>query len=175
MEADEEWEEPKNLMKVRWIALFPASFSVSYIILQSAVESVADAFNDIAEIHEEQPKHDWIPMVEKMAEQKGVLGAFPHILQTHAAAAAKTAELQRGDVLSPAEVEEVVRRNDSIGRTVVAEIEHFEMTKNEEIKETFKKFLREQINYQLRMQAKLKEAMAHFDQVRAWDELGGGE
>ena len=29
MEADEEWEEEKNLMKVRWIALFPASFSVS--------------------------------------------------------------------------------------------------------------------------------------------------
>ena len=29
MEADEEWEEPKNLMRVRWIALFPASFSVS--------------------------------------------------------------------------------------------------------------------------------------------------
>ena len=30
-EADDEWEEPKNLMQVRWIALFPASFSVSYV------------------------------------------------------------------------------------------------------------------------------------------------
>ena len=29
MEADEEWEEQKNLMNVRWITLFPASFSVS--------------------------------------------------------------------------------------------------------------------------------------------------
>ena len=33
MEADAEWEEPKNLMEVRWIALFPASFSVSYFLL----------------------------------------------------------------------------------------------------------------------------------------------
>ena len=29
MEADKEWEEEKNHMKVSWIALFPASFNVS--------------------------------------------------------------------------------------------------------------------------------------------------
>ena len=131
------------------------------------MESVADAYNDMAEIHEQQPSLDWVPLVEKMAEQKGVLAAFPHILQTQAAAAAKTAELRRGDVLSPAEVEQVDARNATVGKTVVAEIEHFQKTKNEELKEVFKTFLREQINYQLRMQAKLKEAMAQFEQIPA--------
>ena len=130
------------------------------------MESTADAFNDIADIHEAQPKHDWVPLVEKMSEQKGVLTAFPNILQMHAAAAAKTAELKRSDALSQAEVEQVEQKNDVIGKSVLAEIKHFENTKNEELKGLFQMFLREQINYQLRMQAKLKEALAQFDAVK---------
>ena len=45
---------------------------------------------------------------------------------------------------------QVVERNTNIGRTVVAEIEHFERTKKEQTKKIFKTFLREQINFQLR-------------------------
>ena len=100
-----------------------------------------------------------------MAEQRGVLASFSGILQTQAASAAKTAELTRSDVLSAEEAELVAERNADVARTVVAEIEHFETTKNEEIKESFKKFLREQINYQLRMQAKLRVALAQFESV----------
>ena len=121
----------------------------------------------MGEIHEAQPKFDWIPLVEKMAEQKGVLATFPSILQTQAAAAAKTAELKRTETLSAAEMEQVVERNSNVGRCVVAEIEHFEETKNEETKEIFRKFLHEQLDYQLRMQAKLKESLAKFESLRA--------
>ena len=133
--------------------------------LQSAIESAADAYNDIGDLHEEQPKHDWIPLLEKMAEQKGVLGAFPGILQTQAASATKTAELTRSEVLTAEEAESVAEKNANVARTVAAEIEHFEKSKNEELKEIFKTFLREQINYQLKMQAKLQVALAQVEGV----------
>ena len=75
------------------------------------------------------------------------------------------AELTRSEVLTSDEAESVVKKNANVARALAAEIEYFEKSKNEDIKDIFKTFLREQINYQLKMQAKLKVALAQVESV----------
>merc|ERR1711915_987360 len=103
-----------------------------------------------------------------MAEYKGLMSSFPPVLQMHQSALTKTTEMRKNvqsDALSPADFESISDRLLLISSSCLAEVNHFQACKNQDVKDMMKLFLQQQINYQRQIQSKLQQALSNFHQL----------
>jgi len=136
--------------------------------LKIALRSSAEAYCEIGNIHEEQPKLDWIPMIEHMIEYKGMLSTFPDIIHVQKSTASKVAECQRAyedGKLTDEELQQVTSRGDTISYAVLAEMDTFETDRLPDFRDIFKSFLQEQIGFHQKIAEKLEESLAHFERL----------
>lgn len=127
--------------------------------LIQAIRFTGDTYDAIAQLHEEQPKNDFEPMIDVLHEYKGMLGEFPDIFTVHKGALNKTKELQR--VMT--DMSEVDQRMSVISYATLAEINHF---KNEIVTDynvMMKEYLNAQIQFYENIVMKLRDALGKYE------------
>jgi len=135
-------------------------------ILNNAVNCTGEAYEEIAKLTEDQPKHDWEIMGDMMHDYRGLLGGWPPILQVHAGAVGKRKECDRLESegkLNRSELSEIRTRTDVLSYSVLAEIGAFHQTRATDVKRVSQAFLREQIAYYQKVTEKLQDALREFD------------
>ncbi|XP_030372576.1 sorting nexin lst-4 [Scaptodrosophila lebanonensis] len=129
--------------------------------LSESVGRIGGIYIGIGQMYGDQPKHDWIPLSDRMHIYRGVLNCFPDIFSTQKGAIQKRKDCERitGEgKMSNAQLQDVFRRTDIISYTVLAEMTHFKAERDTHLKQTLKSFIEEQIKFYQGVVARLQEA-----------------
>ncbi|XP_022246256.1 sorting nexin lst-4-like isoform X1 [Limulus polyphemus] len=136
--------------------------------LTAAVKHTADTYEEIGKLYEEQPKLDFEPMCDVLHEYKGMLAAWPDILQLHKGAMNKRKDYQRlneDGKLSAEEAQSINKRTDVVSYAALAEISHFQSERIEDFKYMMQNFLSAQISFYQTVVSKLQESLSLYQQL----------
>ncbi|KAI0228871.1 Sorting nexin-33 [Lamellibrachia satsuma] len=129
--------------------------------LTRAIEQTGSAYEDIAQMIQEQPTVDMYPFLEGLHEYKGLLSTFPEILSVHRTATQKIQE--QGGRLEDADMSTAQARADVIAYATLAEMNHFQQCRVTDFKYMMQHYLREQINFYQQVTQKLQSALQQYD------------
>ncbi|XP_017040382.1 sorting nexin-33 [Drosophila ficusphila] len=134
--------------------------------LSESVGRIGGIFIGIGQAFGDQPKHDWIPLSDRLHIYRGVLNCFPDIFSTHKGAIQKRKDCERlageGKMNNP-QLHDVNRRTDVVSYTVLAELTHFKSERDTHLKHTLKNFIAEQIKFYQGVVARLQEASRQIE------------
>ncbi|XP_022244062.1 sorting nexin lst-4-like [Limulus polyphemus] len=136
--------------------------------LTLAIKHTADTYEEIGNIYEEQPKQDFEPMGDILHEYKGMLAAWPDILQLNKSAINKRKDYQKlteEGKLSAEEVQSIYQRIDVISHSTLAEITHFQLERIEDFKYMMEGFLSAQIGFYQEVVQKLQESLNKYQEL----------
>lgn len=136
--------------------------------LNQALKNTSNTYEAIGKLYEEQPKNDFNPVSDVMHEYKGILTAWPDILQVHKGALNKKKEHQKlfdEGKIDNNSVASITQRTDVVTYATLAEINHFETERINDFKFMMQKFLGSQIQFYQSIVDKLQDALSEFDQV----------
>merc|ERR1719323_1466038 len=119
--------------------------------LTNAITVTGEAYEDIGEMFEDQPRHDWDRLGDIMHDYRGLLSDWPGILQVHSGA------------VGQAEVAEMGQRTDTLSYALLAEINTFHSQRLKDMKLVHQQFLQEQIKFYQKVTEKLQDALRQFD------------
>ncbi|XP_062905881.1 sorting nexin-9-like isoform X2 [Mobula hypostoma] len=134
--------------------------------IENALSFVGKAYNDIGNLHFEQPKKDFHSLIEINKEYKGMLTCFPDILNVLKGALEKAheyEELAHTNKVTLKEKEAVVFRAGIVSSAIEAEINHFNHELTSDYKIAVQHFLYEQVQMYNKITDKLREAYARFE------------
>lgn len=137
--------------------------------LTQAVEHTGKTYDDIGEMTAEQPKDDFIPLIEGLKEYSGMLSTYPDVLQVHKGTISKVKECQRlkdDEKMEDSTLEEIKARADTITNVSFAEMSHFHDQKVTDFKNMMQHFLQEQISYHQRVIQKLEDSLRMYDNIQ---------
>ncbi|KAJ7392101.1 Sorting nexin-9 [Desmophyllum pertusum] len=137
--------------------------------LTQAVEHTGKTFDDIGEMLAEQPKNDFLPLIEGLKEYSGMLSTFPDVLQVHKGTIGKVKECQRlkdEEKMEDSTFEEIKERADTITNVSFAEMSHFHDQQVADFKNMMQHFLQEQISYHHRVIQKLEDSLRMYDNIQ---------
>lgn len=140
-----------------------ATTSVS---LANVVGQTAGVYIGIGQLFEDQPKNDWIPLSDRLHIYKGVLTSFPYILAEHKNAVQHRRDCEKQtseQKMSNAQLQEVIRRTDTMSYGVMAEMTHFREERDTHLKATLREFISNQITFYQDIIARLQVAQHFFD------------
>lgn len=130
--------------------------------LANGIKRIGSAYFEIGKLFEEQPKADWEPLSDKMHLYKGIIGSFPDIFAIHKGAQQKRKESEKIG-MNPAQLNEVRKRADVLSYAILAEMNHFKVEREYDLKLAMKHYLHEQINFYKNVVCKLEDALKFFD------------
>ncbi|XP_015781108.1 sorting nexin-33 [Tetranychus urticae] len=160
----------KEMQKIS-IALnsFASAYDTSDYIdhqLNEAIRGTGDTFDRIAKMYEEQPKYDFEPLSYVLHEYKGILSAWPEILDLNKQALGRKKDYLRLRDEGKAEdkvVESVSQRADVVSYAMLAEINHFQKERISDTKQMMKSFVQAQLEFYQRISNELSEALKMYD------------
>lgn len=132
------------------------------MVYVSDVKSIGTAFMTIGKLYEEQSKLDWQPLYDRLYIYKGITNCFPDILNLQKSSEQKKKECER-TLQQQSLLTDVRKRSDVLTYAVFAELEHFQVERDNELKLSMKSFLQEQINFYKNVVYKLEETLQKFD------------
>lgn len=131
-----------------------------------AMLETASCYEKMGLAYEEQPRCDWLPLLDELFMHRGTLNNIPEVLQGHKSASTKFRESQRlceeGKV-SGQELELIKNRLDVVSAATLAEIHHFEKERLVEFNRMMKNFLESQIGFYEGFVSRLREAAKLFE------------
>ncbi|KAF5302239.1 hypothetical protein FQA39_LY10278 [Lamprigera yunnana] len=130
--------------------------------LATGIKRLGTAYFEIGKIFEEQPKLDWEPLLDKLYLYKGITSSFPDIFAIHKGAQQKRKECEKVN-MPPAQLSEVRKRTDTVSYAIFAELQHFKIEWDADLKETMKIYLNQQINFYKKIVEKLESTLNVFD------------
>lgn len=130
--------------------------------LATGIKRIGTAYFEIGKIFEDQPKLDWEPLVDKLYMYKGITSSFPDIFAIHKGAQQKRKECEKINT-PPAQLSEVRKRTDTVSYAIFAELQHFKVEREADLKVTMKRYLLEQINFYKKVVDKLEDTLQFFD------------
>lgn len=128
----------------------------------SDVKSIGTVYLAIGKMFEEQAKADWQPLYDKLYIYKGITNCFPDILNLQKSSEQKKKDCER-TLTQQSVLTDVRKRSDVLTYAVFAELEHFQVERDNELKIAMKGFLQEQINFYKSVVYKLEETLEKFD------------
>lgn len=134
--------------------------------LSSAMFKTASVYTDIGRLFTDQSKKDWIPLADAMHIYQGLLALIPDILdeQKKAVQHRKICEKQETEKkISLPHLNEVIRRTDVMSYAVMAEMVHFLNERQSHLKDVFRNFICNQIEFHKTVTLRLEAALTHFD------------
>ncbi|XP_068142637.1 LOW QUALITY PROTEIN: sorting nexin lst-4 [Drosophila tropicalis] len=134
--------------------------------LSDSVGRIGGIFIGIGQMFGDQPKHDWIPLSDRLHIYRGILNCFPDIFSTHKGAIQKRKDCERSTAegkMNNAQLQDVNRRTDVVSYTVLAELTHFKTERDTHLKQTLKNFIAEQIKFYQGVVARLQEAQRQIE------------
>ncbi|CAG2171982.1 unnamed protein product [Oppiella nova] len=134
--------------------------------LNNAIKHTSDTYDAIGRLYLEQPKHDFGPMCDILHEYKGILTAWPEILQVHKGAINKKKEHQKmldEGKIDDKSVAQINQRADVVTLSTMAEINHFQEERVVDFKEAMHHFLTNQIQFYESIASKLRDTLNLYD------------
>lgn len=134
--------------------------------LTNAIKTTGFTYMNISKLFENQPKNDWLPLNDKLHLYKGLTSNFPEILSLNKGAIQKRKDCEKLTAerkMDNAQLLEVQQRVEVVNYAVLAEINHFKMERTEDLKNTMKLFLQEQINFYQGIVGELQKALRAYD------------
>ncbi|EDO49827.1 predicted protein, partial [Nematostella vectensis] len=122
--------------------------------LTKAVEHTGKTYDDIGEMFAEQPRQDFLPLIDGLKEYSGMLSQYPEILQIHKGTIGKVKEcikLKEDEKMEVRIVDTVSSRADTITAVSFAEMNHFHQLRVADFKVMMQSFLQEQIAFHQRV------------------------
>ena len=134
--------------------------------LNVALKHSSDTYETIGKMFADEPKRDFGPMTDVLHEYKGILTAWPEILQVHKGAINKKKEHQK--MLDEAKIDDksvaqINERADVVTLATLAEINHFQEERITDFKEAMKNFLSAQIEFYRNIADKLTETRDFYE------------
>ena len=131
-----------------------------------AIKRTGFAYENIAKYYEEQPVQDFEPMSDTLHEYKGLLAAWPEILEIHRGALSRKKEhqkLQEEGKIEGKVSESVTQRADQISYAVLAEMNHFQSERIYDFKQMMAAFLQQQILFYEKIVSELKDSLQKYE------------
>lgn len=134
--------------------------------LNEAIRSTGTAFENIAKIYEEQPKYDFEALSYVLYEYKGILSAWPEILDLNKQALGRKKDhikLRDEGRIEEKVAESVSQRADVVSYAALAEINHFQKERMEDSRQMMKNFIQAQADFYQKVANQLQDALRMFD------------
>jgi sorting nexin-9/18/33 len=134
--------------------------------LNNALRNSSNAYESIGKMYEQQPRYDFGPMSDVLHEYKGILTAWPEILQVHKGALNKKREHQKmldEGKIDEKSVSQINQRADVVTYATLAEINHFQEERIADFKEAMQNFLKSQIAFYQNIAYKLQETLDFYN------------
>ncbi|XP_051870442.1 sorting nexin-9-like [Pristis pectinata] len=134
--------------------------------IENALSFVGKTYDDIGNLHFDQPKKDAHSLIEISKEYKGLLTCFPDIINVLKGALEKAHEYEKlahTNKVTLKEKEAIVFRAGIVSSAIEAEINHFNYELTSDYKVTVQHFLYEQVQMYNKITDKLREAYARFE------------
>uniref|UniRef100_A0A6G1SCP8 Sorting nexin-33 n=1 Tax=Aceria tosichella TaxID=561515 RepID=A0A6G1SCP8_9ACAR len=130
--------------------------------LNEAIRQTSGAYEEIARLHEEEPKYDFEPMADILHQYRGLLSGWPEILQLHKNTVNLRTEherlLEEGKI-NDSEMVRVNQRSNVVTYATLAEINHFHNERLMDFKQMMQVFLTAQINFHSDIVSKLTNSL----------------
>lgn len=136
--------------------------------LTEAVEQTGRTYDEIGEMIAEQPKNDFVPLIEGLKEYSGMLSTYPDVLQVHKGTISKVKECQRlkdEEKMEYATFEDISARADTITNVSFAEMSHFHDQRVVDFKNMMQHFIQEQIGFHQRVIQNLEDSLRMYDKI----------
>jgi sorting nexin-9/18/33 len=134
--------------------------------LNNALKNSSDAYESIGKMYEQQPRYDFGPLSDVLHEYKGILTAWPEILQVHKGALSKKREHQKmldEGKIDEKSVSQINSRADVVTYATLAEIDHFQEERIADFNEAMQNFLKSQIAFYQNIVYKLQETLDFYN------------
>ncbi|KAL1110382.1 hypothetical protein AAG570_007913 [Ranatra chinensis] len=118
--------------------------------LVTAIKTTGDSYIAIGLLFEEQPKLDWEPLGDMLHVYKGILASLPEMLTFHKRAIQTKKDCEKlafDQKMTANALEGVTKRTDVVSYALLAEINHFQNERAEEVSKSLKNFLTQQVNF----------------------------
>jgi sorting nexin-9/18/33 len=131
--------------------------------LKEALKHTGATYEAIGRLYDEQPRHDLEPLSDALYEYKGILSAWPEILQVHKGALnrkkeyLKLKEEGRSDSASS-----VSRRADVVSYATLAEVNHFHEERVTDFNRIMHSFLSSQIEFYQQIVEQLQGTLQRY-------------
>ncbi|XP_054159628.1 sorting nexin-33-like [Oppia nitens] len=134
--------------------------------LNKAIKNTSDTYEDIGRLFAEEPKHDFAPMSDMLHEYKGILTAWPEIMQVHKGAMNKKKEHQRmleEGKIDKTSADQINSRADVVTFATYAEINQFQEERIDDFKQAMQSFLTSQIRFYREIAEKLEGTLTYYN------------
>lgn len=135
------------------------------VSLSNSVGHAAGIFIAIGQQFADQPKHDFIPLGDRLHIYRGLLAGYPDALAEYRNAVQKRKECEKltaEQKMENSQLAEVNRRVDVMSYAMLAEMAHFRAERDTHLKDTMKNFIGAQIEFYKNIVRRLEQAQAHF-------------
>uniref|UniRef100_A0A182IRN7 Sorting nexin n=1 Tax=Anopheles atroparvus TaxID=41427 RepID=A0A182IRN7_ANOAO len=139
--------------------------ATTQISLSNSVGQAAGVFIAIGQLFGEQPKHDFVPLSDRLHIYRGLLAGWPDTLGEYRNAVQKRKDCERMTAeqkMDNGQLQEVNRRVDVMSYALLAEMSHFREERDTHLKDTIRNFLGAQIEFYKSIVQKLEQAQSHF-------------
>jgi sorting nexin-9/18/33 len=130
--------------------------------LNEAIRQTSGAYEEIARLHEDEPKNDFEPMADILHQYRGLLSGWPEILQLHKNTVNLRTEHERlleDGKITDSDMVRVNQRANVVTYTTLAEINHFHNERLTDFKQMMQVFLTAQINFHSDIVSKLTNSL----------------
>lgn len=134
--------------------------------LNAAIKGTASIYESVAKLYEEEPRHDFEPLSYILHEYKGILSAWPSILDINKGSLNKKKEyirLREEGKVDDKTVESVSQRADVISYAILAEMNHFQNERLNDARQMMKNFITAQISFYQNIANKLQEGLQLYN------------
>ncbi|RWS01786.1 sorting nexin-33-like protein, partial [Dinothrombium tinctorium] len=133
--------------------------------LIEAIKHTSNTYESIATLFENQPKNDFEPLSDVLHEYKGMLAAWPDILQIHKGALHRKRDnlkLQEEGKVDASVANSVAQRADVVSYATLAEISHFHSERKNDFKNAMINFLNSQIQLYQNVVENLQQTLSMY-------------
>uniref|UniRef100_A0A1Q3F4K7 Sorting nexin n=1 Tax=Culex tarsalis TaxID=7177 RepID=A0A1Q3F4K7_CULTA len=133
--------------------------------LSNSVGHAAGIFIAIGQLFADQPKHDFIPLGDRLHIYRGLLAGYPDALAEYRNGVQKRKDCEKltaEQKMENSQLAEVNRRVDVMSYAMLAEMAHFRAERDTHLKDTMRNFIAAQIEFYQNIVRRLEQAQAHF-------------
>ncbi|KAL9702400.1 hypothetical protein quinque_005918 [Culex quinquefasciatus] len=133
--------------------------------LSNSVGHAAGIFIAIGQLFADQPKHDFIPLGDRLHIYRGLLGGYPDALAEYRNGVQKRKDCEKltaEQKMENSQLAEVNRRVDVMSYAMLAEMAHFRAERDTHLKDTMRNFIGAQIEFYKNIVRRLEQAQGHF-------------
>ncbi|CAH0560122.1 unnamed protein product [Brassicogethes aeneus] len=169
--CQDQWNKCSNMYKREFHRIGESFFALGSSLdldgkipseVATEVQQLGTVYMQIGRLYEDQARDHWQALSDKLYIYKGITSSIPDVLHLQKSSETKKRDCEK-TIQNPLQLNDIRKRGDCLTYAVFAELNHFQMEKNTDLRLSMKTLLVDQIKFYKNIVGQLEDTLSRFN------------